>query len=200
MESGLHIPDLSCLRLYVYRRPLHPELFRMFLDQKIRMARYDADLWVLGLGHLACFHTADSTITELVVAESRLFSENGLIERLALESKHDYQFCLDQDIHYMVATESERMSDAVFEREYASMVKFGKKRGLFMQFQHWPACEGMTPFTLIDYEHRPNELCVAAYHAFPAQKRMLKTQSVFSREPVAGTIGPPNRNDAGKRQ
>jgi len=198
-ESSLQVPELRGLRLYVYRRPLHPELFRIFLQQKVTMSRYEADLLVLALGHVVCFHAAGSTITELVVTESDLFSQKGLVEKLTVARPHEYEFHLDQTIHYLVSTQAEQMSQAVFEREYGQMVAYGRKHGLFMQFRQWPEHEGMSPFSLVDYDRRPGELCLSAYHTFPARKLMLKIQSVFSLEHITDPGRQSGRTSGGPR-
>ena len=38
---------------------------------------------------------------------------------------------------------------------------------------------GLTPFTFIDYEAKPTELHVFAFHAFPDDLTIVKTQSIF---------------------
>jgi len=190
LESSLQAPELNTMRLYVYRRPLHPELFGIFLEQKINTRRYEADLWVIGLGHLACFHTGKHTVTELVSVETDLMPETGLVEKLELKRARERQFCIGRRIHYYINTQSEQMSDAVFERFYEEMTQFGQQRGLFIKFDQWSEEGQPAPFSLIDYEHRAGELSVFGYHAFPKQKLALRTQSIFSLAPLGRSEGP----------
>ncbi len=183
VESNLDVPKIDVMKLHVYSRPLHPELFGIFLNQNIRMGNYDADIWVLGLGHLVCFHTGARTITELVTGESELLSDRSLAERFSLDgSRHEYQYSIAQDMFYMVSTEVEKMSEAVFEQVSREMTEFGQKRGLLMQFEQWRGENDLAPFSFIDYEQRSDELSLFCYHAFPETHLMLRTQSVFSLE------------------
>lgn len=184
VESSLHVPKLSEMRLYVYRRPLHPELFGIFLEKKLTMDRYEADLCLLGLGHMVRFNAEDSTITELVSMENKLLPETGRLETFCAEGTREFRFSLNESIYYVINLHAEQMSDPVFERVYNEMIQFGQERGLFMLFEQWATDELSAPFSLIDYEHRPTELGIFAYHMFPARKIMLSTQSIFSLEPI----------------
>jgi len=185
VESNVDAPKLEEMRLYVYGRPLHPELFGVFLQHKLDLGRYQADIWLLGLGHLVCFHTPEQTVTELVVQASELYSSAGLIEKLPLEKKSDFRHCLDDRVFYIVSTRAETMSQAVFEQVHREMLRFAETRGLFMPFDQWAEGKGLAPFSFIDYEHRTRELSVFAYHAFPSQNLILRTQSVFSLEAIS---------------
>lgn len=184
LESSPQPPELNGMKLYVYRRALHPELFGIFLDHELTASRYQADLWVIGLGHLVCFHTGQSTVTELVSSHGDLMPEAGLVEQFGLNKARERRFCIDEQIHYLTSTQSERMSEPVFDHFCEEMIAFGQQRGLLVQFEQWAGDEQPVPFSLIDYEHRSADLHVFAYHAFPSQKLVLKTQSVFSLEPI----------------
>jgi len=197
VESNLHVPELSALRLYVYRRPLHPELFRIFLDHKVAGAQYEADLWVLGLGHHVGFHAGGGTITELVTTESDLFSEKELVEKVPLDGRREYRFSLHGDIHYLISAQAEQMSQGVFDQVYGEMVAFGHKCGLFIQFDQWSVQDRAAPFSLIDYDHHPKELCVCTYHAFPARNVLVKTQSVLSLERATNPGDPRSKGSGG---
>jgi hypothetical protein len=43
---------------------------------------------------------------------------------------------------------------------------------------------GLAPFSFIDFDARDHELHIHAFHAFPEEQTLLKTQSIFE-------IGPP---------
>ena len=58
------------------------------------------------------------------------------------------------------------------------LARSGAKHGLFVPFPTWMS-HGLTPFTYIDYQATPNGLHVFAFHAFPDDLTVLKTQSIF---------------------
>jgi hypothetical protein len=77
------------------------------------------------------------------------------------------------------------MSAPVFESVYQEMTKFAKHKGLFITFEQWSEDDKLAPFSFIDYERRPRELDLFCYHAVPKLNTMIRTQSVFSLEPVS---------------
>jgi hypothetical protein len=182
-------PDLDQMKLYVYRRPLHPELFSIFLEKRIDTGQYQAELMVIGTGHVIGFHCGNSSVTELLTGRKDLLPEKGLLEDFSLERNQDYQVCYDNQIYYMVNVQEEEMSEAVFASVHAEMTKFAQKRGLFITFDQWAQEGKPAPFSFIDYERRPSELDVFTYHAFPEHHVLLRTQSVFSLEPISGGSG-----------
>ena len=58
------------------------------------------------------------------------------------------------------------------------LARAAMQRGLFVPFPGWMS-RSLTPFTYIDYDARPNQLHVLAFHAFPDELAVVKTQSIF---------------------
>ena len=81
-------------------------------------------------------------------------------------------------MHYMMNFQAETMSPQVYARTHHNLVRSGAQRGLFVPFPTWMS-QGLTPFTYIDYQAKPNGLHVFAFHAFPEDLTVLKTQSIF---------------------
>lgn len=181
----LQEPDLDQMKLYVYRRPLHPELFSIFLEKRIDTGQYQAELMILGTGHVIGFHCGNSSVTELLTSRKEILPEKGLLEDFSLERNQAYQVCYDNQIYYMVNVQGEEMSEAVFASVHEEMTKFARKRGLFITFDQWAQERKPAPFSFIDYERRPSELDVFTYHAFPDRQVLLRTQSIFSLEPIS---------------
>jgi hypothetical protein len=177
-------PDLERMKFYVYRRPLHPELFSIFLDKRIDTGQFEAELWLIGTGHLISFHRGVLTLSEVLTSREELLPEKGMLEAMPVDRAREYQVNYEDQIHYMLNIQSERMSDAVFASVHEEMTKFAQARGMFMRFEQWAAEGQLPPFSFIDYERRPSELDVFTYHAFPDRKVMLRTQSIFSLGPI----------------
>jgi hypothetical protein len=95
-------PDLDKMKLYVYRRPLHPELFTIFLEKRIEMEGYQAQLWLVGSGHMVSFYRQESSLSELLTSQRELLPEKGHLEELELGRAVDYQVCSENRIYYMV--------------------------------------------------------------------------------------------------
>lgn len=195
----LHGPNLEQMKFYVYRRPLHPELFSIVLDKRIDTGYFEAELWLIGTGHVIGFHRGESTLSEVLTSRAELLPEKGRLEGLTVDRTRDYQLGFENRIYYMANVQSERMSEPVFASVHEEMTKFAQTRGLFMRFEQWAEEGKLPPFGFIDYERRPGELDVFTYHAFPAQCVMLRTQSVFSLDPIASGTRPVPDGPFGKK-
>ncbi len=66
----------------------------------------------------------------------------------------------------------------LFPPTHRDLLRYAQRRGIHKAFDEWQY-EGMAPFTFIDYEAREREFHVHAYHAFPIERTIVKTQSIF---------------------
>lgn len=178
MELGLTKQQSSDLNFYLYRRALHPELFRICMDRHVDHGRYQADLWILGLSHLISFQTPSGIVTELAGASSDLLTDRNLVTQFKFRGERDFQFRFDDDTRYIFSSQVEDMSEHIFRTTYRDLARYAKKKGMFVPFKQW-AVAGLEPFSFLDYETRDRELHLHAYHAFPGEWRILRTQSIF---------------------
>ena len=51
MELGSVAQQVVDLNLFLFDRPVHPELFRHYADYRVQQGRYHADIWIIGLSH-----------------------------------------------------------------------------------------------------------------------------------------------------
>ncbi|MCK6456501.1 MAG: DUF2617 family protein [Phycisphaerae bacterium] len=178
LELGLTKLQCSELNYFLYRRALHPELFRIFLDRHVDRGRYQADLWITGLSHLVSFQYEGGTITELTGGSSELLTDRNLVTHFRFRGERDFQQRFDDGSRYIFSSQIEDMSEHIFRTTYRDLVRYSKKKGMFVPYKQWTV-HGLEPFSFIDFETRDSELHVHTYHAFPAEWKILRTQSIF---------------------
>jgi len=178
LELGVTKQQSSDLNFYLYKRALHPELFRIYLDRHVEAANYQADLWIVGLSHLVSFQTTGSIITELTGASSDLLTDRNLVTQFKFRGERDFQFRFDDGTKYIFSSQVEEMNEHIFRTTYRELIRDAKKKGMFVPYKQW-ATGGLEPFSFLDYETRDREMHVHAYHAFPGEWRILRTQSIF---------------------
>jgi len=169
---------LSSLRFYLYDRPLHPELFDIYQDHHIVKNGYEAQVWVTGCSHVIGFFRDRLALVELIADADAELPERGRLVELPFRGERDHECKRAEGINYMMNFQVETMSPSVYSRTHHDLARHGGRRGLFVPFPMWMA-NSLTPFTYIDYEAKPNELHVFAFHAFPEELTMVKTQSIF---------------------
>ncbi len=178
------LTDIKDAKMLIYSRALHPELFEIFLGKDIDTGKYEARIFLIGSGHHILFHTPRANITELLTSRLDILPKTGLAQQLSLERNREYQANIENEIYYMLNIHSEQMSTPVFESVYREMTKFAQHKGLFLTFEQWVEGDELAPFSFIDYEKRPRELNLFCYHAIPKLNTMIRTQSIFSLEPI----------------
>ena len=166
------------LHLYLYDRPLHPELFRHFADFRIEQGRYRADIWVVGLSHVITVTQGDHCLTELLALQSDVLPSRGVQSRFRLKGERDHERQTSDGWSYMVSTQIETMDEALYKSVHHDLLRHTEKRGWYIPYDTW--AEGdLTPFTYIDHEARDSEFHVHAFHAFPQERSLIKTQSII---------------------
>lgn len=177
MEIGA-IQRVSQLRFMVYSRALHPELFEIYHDHRIVKDHYEVQLWVTGVSHLIGFYRDDAAVTEVIADVDAMLPHRGKLMSLPFRGERDEQFEHADGIRFLTSFQTEQMSPRLYGKVHGDLLEQATERGLFVPFPQWASGE-MSAFTHVDYEARPNSLHVFAYHAFPEERTVIKTQSIF---------------------
>ncbi|MEE8169963.1 MAG: DUF2617 family protein [Phycisphaerae bacterium] len=168
---------------FLYRRALHPELFQIYLDRHIDQPLYQADIWITGLGHVVTMQVDNTIVAELTSPISDLLTDRSLVTQFRYRGERDFQYRFDDDLRYIFSSQVEEMSEHIFRTTYRDLARNARKRGLFVPFPQWAVGE-MEPFSYIDFETRQRELHIDAFHVFPGEWRILRTQSIFELPPT----------------
>jgi hypothetical protein len=177
-ELGSIIQQSADLHLFLYDRPLHPELFRHFADYRVAQARYHADVWIVGLSHVVTVTAGPHSLTELIAVDSDVLPTRGVLTRFRLKGERDLERTAPNGWHYMLSSQIETMEEPLYKSVHGDLVRHAARRGWFCAYEQW-ADGDMAPFTYIDHEARDGEFHVHAFHAFPHERTIVKTQTIF---------------------
>jgi len=178
MELGSTAQQSVDLSLMVFDRALHPELFRHFADYRVDQARYHGNIWIVGLSHVVTVTSGRHTLTELVATENDLLPSRGIVTRFRLKGERDHERHAPEGWQYLVSSQVETMDEALYKSVHHDLLRHASKRGWFMAYEQWTDGD-MVPFTYIDHEARDREFHVHAFHAYPQELTLVKTQSIF---------------------
>jgi hypothetical protein len=170
------------LHLFAFDRGLHPELFRHYADYRVEQGRYYADIWIVGLSHVITVTTGQHSLTELLAHDSELIPTRGVISRFRLKGERDHERRTSDGWGYMVSTQVETMDEALYKSVHYDLLRHTERRGWFCAYDSWAEGE-LVPFTYIDHEARDAEFHVHAFHAFPHERTLVKTQSIIELPP-----------------
>lgn len=181
MERGQTRPPqqrVDELQFCLYQRALHPELFRIDQVRRVEQANYKAEIWVVGLTHVVTVQYGNETLTELIVQDMDLLPKAGLAASFRFRGERDHAQSFGDNMRYILSTQVERMTPQLFPATHRDYVHYAQSREFFVSFDEW-SHEGLAPFTFIDFDARNDEFHVHAFHAFPEELTLLKTQSIF---------------------
>ena len=166
------------LRFVLYSRPVHPELFDIHHDHRICKGGYEARIWVTGLSHVIGVYAGEAMLTELIAPASAELPLRGKLASLPVRGEKDKEISGIPGLRYMVSIQLEKMGQRLYKRMHNELATAGGEGGIFVSFPQW-ASNGLTPFTYIAYTARARLLHVFAFHAFPDELSIIKTQSLF---------------------
>ncbi len=183
LELGQISQRVEDLHFFLYHRALHPELFRIDEVRSLRQKRYSAEIWVIGLSHLIMVQTNNQVITEVIAPDSELLPKMGMVTRFRFRGEKDHNQGFEHDVQYIMSSQVERTTANLFTASHRDLIRHAEKRGVFVKFPEWASNGDPEPFTFIDYEARESELHIHAFHTFPDELTLLKTQSIFELGP-----------------
>jgi len=188
VERGQTKQRVEELLFCLYQRPIHPELFKIYKAKRIEQARYQAEIWIVGLAHVVIIQSGHQILTELITEDNELLPKAGIATSFRFRGERDHAQSFNDGLKYILSTQVERMTPQLFPATHRDYVHYAQNRGLFVPFDDW-AHDGLAPFSFVDFDARDHELHVHAFHAFPEELTLLKTQSIFEvgkpRIPVA---------------
>lgn len=166
------------LHLFVLDRPLHPELFRHYGAYRVAQGRYYADVWIVGLSHVVTLTCGQRSVTELLCRDSETLPTRGVVARFRLKGERDQERRLPDNWSHLVSTQVETMDEPLYKSVHQDLLRHAIKRGWYVAYEELSDGE-LFPFTFVDHEARDAEFHVHAFHAFPHERTLVKTQSIF---------------------
>lgn len=178
-KTQLRVDDLY---FFLYERTLHPELFQIYKIARVQQRRYSAELWVLPLGHLVTIQFEKGFVSELISPANDLLPKSGLSTSFRFRGERDHTQTLGNGLTYILSSQVERLTPQVFPSTHTDLAKHAQRKGMLVTFDDMES-DGLAPFSYVDFEARDHEFHVYAFHSFPDDLSILKTQSIFELEP-----------------
>ena len=178
MDLSAKRQSVAALQFCLYRRPIHPEFFKIYESAEVKCGAYEATLWIVGSSHVLTVLTDDHCLVELAAHTTDPLPTTGLVRRFACRGEKTHTISWHNGLTYTMSFQVERLTPTQYGRCHDDLVRFGGKRGLYHGFDELADGSGRSPFTFIDYQPRKRELLVQTYHAFPEELAMVKTQTL----------------------
>jgi hypothetical protein len=177
-------PKVTELTFQLFSRPLHPELFQIFQTQCVERGGYRAKIAITSAGHLVTWRYGNVTLTEVATAAHNPLPKRRrlLSHRLKGERTDEVQY--RGNITYQVGFQLEKVQPEIFWAFQQELARDGQHRGMIHTF-HSSGRLALGALSYIHVETRDRTMLVQAFHTFPDDSAIVKSQSRF-RLPDAG--------------
>ena len=171
-------PRAAELVFQLYGRVLHPELFEIGATRSIDRGSYAATIAITGFGHVVTWRHGGLTLSEVATAAGEpLPLKRRLLSHRIGGERSDRVECRG-GCRYETCFQLERADAEVFWTLQQELAAAGSTRGLLHRFES-PGRMALGAVSWIDVETRPRSLLVQAFHTFPDDLAIVKSQSLF---------------------
>ncbi|MBI1903210.1 MAG: DUF2617 family protein [Planctomycetia bacterium] len=171
-------PKVAELVFQLYGRPLHPELFEVFDQKTVRRGDFEAVLQITSAGHVVTWRYQGLTLTEVAAsAQHPLPQKRRLFSYRLKGERKDRVECRGGAI-YQCTFALEPVDPQVFWTFQQELAQDGQRKGMLYNFKS-SGRMAVGALSYIYFETRQRSLIVQAFHTFPDDYAIVKTQSIF---------------------
>jgi len=171
-------PKVAELAFQLFGRSLHPELFEVFKSRKIERGGYTAKIDITSAGHVVTWRYAGITLTEVACSAQHPLPERRRLMSYKLKGERNDRVECRGGISYQVSFQLEPVSPEVFWTFQQELERDGERQGMLHTFD---SSGRMTlgALSYINVETRNRSMLVQAFHTFPDDFAIVKSQSLY---------------------
>lgn len=171
-------PKVAELAFRVYGRALHPELFQVLQTRRVERNGFQAKIDITRAGHVVTWRYEGQTITEVAAAANHPLPEKRRLMSHRLLGEQSDSITCRGGTQYHVNFTLEPADPEVFWAFQKQLVANDERKGMLHTFD----ASGRVPMGAISYVHletRSKSLLIQAFHTFPDDCAIVKSQSRF---------------------
>ena len=171
-------PKVAELAFQLYARPLHPELFQVFETCTIERGGYTAKIDITSAGHVVTWRYAGLTLTEVAASAQQPLPKMRRLLRYNLRGQRSDHVECRGGVSYQMSFQLEPADPEVFWTFQQELALAGKREGMLHHFNS-SGRMALGALSYINLEARNRSLIVQAFHTFPDDYAIVKSQSLF---------------------
>jgi hypothetical protein len=171
-------PKVAELMFQLYGRPLHPELFEVCQTRTVCRGDYEAKIDITSAGHVVTWRYGGLTLTEVAASAHQPLPEKRRLLRYSLRGQRSDCVECRGKVRYEMSFQLEPVDPEVFWTFQHELAQDGVRQGMLHKFD----ASGRMALGALSYIHiemRTRKLLVQAFHTFPDDYAIVKTQSIF---------------------
>lgn len=171
-------PKVAELTFQLFGRPLHPELFQVFETCTIERETYSVKVDITGAGHVITWRYAGLTLTEVAASARHPLPKMRRLLCYNLKGQRTDRVDCRGGISYQTSFQLEPTDPEVFWTFQQELAAQGQRQGMLHHF-HPSGRIAMGALSYINLEARNRSLLIQAFHTFPDDYAVVKSQSLF---------------------
>ena len=171
-------PKVAELVFQLYGRSLHPELFLVHSSRTVKRGDYEATVQITSAGHVVRWRYDGLTLTEVATSAHHPLPQKRRLVSYRLKGRGADQVECRGGIRYRVNFQLEKVDPDVFWTFQQELAWDGMRQGMLYRFDS-SGRMALGALSYINLEARNRTLRVQAFHTFPDDYAIVKSQSVF---------------------
>jgi hypothetical protein len=171
-------PKVAELTFQLFGRPLHPELFQVFETCTIQRGQYTAKIDITSAGHVVTWCYAGLTLTEVAASARNPLPKTRRLLGYGLKGQRTDRVECRGGICYQMSFQLEPTDPEVFWTFQQELANQGVRQGMLHRFDASGRI-ALGALSYINLEARNRSLLVQAFHTFPDDFAVVKSQSLF---------------------
>lgn len=171
-------PKVAELVFQLYGRSLHPELFEVHNARIVERGGYRATVQITTAGHVITWQYQGIILTEVAAAANHPLPERRRLMSHRLKGSASDELECRGGISYKTQFSLEPVEKEAFWAYQKELTQAGTRQGLLHCFEA-SGRFGLGAMSYINLETRDRSLRVQAFHTFPDDYAIVKSQSIF---------------------
>ena len=171
-------PKVAELVFQLYGRPLHPELFEVYGSRTVKRGDYQAKIDITSAGHVVTWRYAGLTLTEVATSADHPLPERRRLLSYKLKGERSDGIECRGGVTYQVNFQLEPVEPEIFWTFQEELVRDGQRQGMLHKFDS-SGRMALGAISYINIETRSRTLLVQAFHTFPDDCAIVKSQSLI---------------------
>ena len=171
-------PKVAELVFQLYGRALHPELFEVYQSSTVERGGYQARIDITSAGHVVTWRYEGLTLTEVAAAAHHPLPEKRRLLKHRLRGEHSDQVECRGGVNYQVNFQLEPVDAEVFWTFQQELARDGRREGMLHRFDS-SGRMALGALSYINCQSRNRSLLIKAFHTFPDDYAIVKSQSLF---------------------
>ncbi|HEY2760561.1 MAG TPA: DUF2617 family protein [Pirellulales bacterium] len=174
-------PKIAELVFQLYGRPLHPELFQIYSTRTVARGEYDATIHITSAGHIVTWRYRGMTLTEVACSAAQVLPQKRRLFQYRLKGHRADKIRCRGGVNYHMSFQLEPVRPEVFWTYQHELASDGDRQGMLHRFDS-SGRMALGALSYVNVETRNRSLLIQAFHTFPDDYAIVKSQSLFEVE------------------